>query len=248
MSRPATPIATFTFPNRILFGEGARTLMADELGRLGIARPLVVTDRGLVAAGIVAEVTGPLAGATVFDAVQANPTEADVLDALAIYRDRSCDGLIGLGGGSPIDAAKAVRLLSSHPGRLADYDLTRGGLARITAAMPPMIAIPTTAGTGSEVGRGTLIQLPETGRKTIALSPHLLPNVALCDPELTYGLSPALTAGTGMDATRSLRRELPLDHRSPRFATGSPWRASATSFMALRPVCRTAPIPPRVDR
>jgi alcohol dehydrogenase class IV len=192
--------ALFTFPNRILFGNGARTLLAEELGRLGVERPLVVTDEGLVAAGIVAEVTSGLAGVTVYSGVQANPTEADVLAGLERYRAQGCDGVVGLGGGSPIDAAKAVRLLATHPGRLADYDLTAGGMERITADLPPMAAVPTTAGTGTEAGRGTLIQLPQTGRKTIALSPHLLPSVALCDPELTRGLPPELTAGTGMDA------------------------------------------------
>ena len=107
---------------------------------------------------------------------------------------------MAIGGGSAIDAAKAIRLLVTHPGRLADYDLTRGGQEKITASLPPMVAVPTTAGTGSEVGRGTLIQLPQTGRKTAVLSQYLLPSVAICDPELTTGLSPALTAGTGMDA------------------------------------------------
>jgi alcohol dehydrogenase class IV len=141
-----------------------------------------------------------LAEPVLYDAVQANPTEADVLAGVDRYRAQGCDGLIGLGGGSPIDAAKAIRLMATHPGRLADYDLTTGGLERITPDLPPMVAIPTTAGTGSEAGRGTLIQLPQTGRKTIALSPHLLPSVALCDPELTRDLPPVLTAGTGMDA------------------------------------------------
>ena len=200
MTRPDPQIATFTFPNRILFGEGARSRLAVELAELGIARPLVVTDRGLVEAGIVKEVVGPIEPATVFGAVQANPTEADVEAGLSLYREAGCDGLIGLGGGSPIDAAKAIRLLATHPGRLDDYDFTQGGSAKIRADLPPLIAIPTTAGTGSEVGRGTLIQLPETGRKTIALSPHLLPSSAICDPELTHGLPPTLTAGTGMDA------------------------------------------------
>lgn len=197
----AAPPAVFTFPNRILFGDGARAALPAELARLGVRRPLVVTDPGLVACGLAAAVVGPLGpSAVVFDAVQANPTEADVLEALAVYRDRGCDGVVGLGGGSPIDAAKAVRLLATHPGPLARYDLTTGGVDRITADLPPMVAVPTTAGTGSEAGRGTLIQLPQTGRKTIALSPHLLPSVALCDPELTLGMPPELTAGTGMDA------------------------------------------------
>jgi alcohol dehydrogenase class IV len=191
---------TFTFPNRILFGAGARGVLAVELARLGVTRPLVVTDRGLEASGVVGAVVGGLGAVVVFNGVQANPAEADVLEALAVYRDRGCDGVIGLGGGSPIDAAKAVRLLATHPGELADYDLTAGGADRITADLPPMVAVPTTAGTGSEAGRGALIQLPRTGRKTIVLSPHLLPSVAVCDPELTAGLPPGLTAGTGMDA------------------------------------------------
>lgn len=192
--------ATFTFPNRIVFGAGVRTLLGEELARLGVERPLVVTDQGLRLSGMVDEVVSGLEHALVFDEVQPNPTEADVLAGLERYQVHGCDGVIGLGGGSPIDAAKAIRLLATHPGPLARYDLTSGGLERITPNLPPMAAIPTTAGTGSEAGRGTLIQLPQTGRKTIALSPYLLPSVALCDPELTYGLPPVLTAGTGMDA------------------------------------------------
>jgi len=192
--------ALFTFPNRILFGNGSRRLLAQELDRLGVTRPLVVTDEGLVASGIVQDVTAELPSGPIYSGVQPNPAEADVLGGLDCYRNEQCDGVIGLGGGSALDAAKAVRLLATHPGPLADYDLTTGGLERITPDLPPMAAIPTTAGTGSEAGRGTLIQLPQTGRKTIALSPYLLPSVALCDPELTLGLPPELTAGTGMDA------------------------------------------------
>jgi 4-hydroxybutyrate dehydrogenase len=192
--------AIFTFPNRIVFGAGARTSLAEELAKLGVARPLVVTDAGLEASGLVDEIVSGLDGASVFSAVQANPTEGDVLDGLEHYHARGCDGLVGLGGGSPIDAAKAIRLLVTHPGRLADYDLTTGGQPKITPNLPPMAAVPTTAGTGSEAGRGALIQLPQTGRKTIVLSPHLLPSVAVCDSELTRGLPPTLTAGTGMDA------------------------------------------------
>ncbi len=192
--------AIFTFPNRIVFGEGSVRTLAAELERLGVARPLLVTDRGLVATGLVAGIAAGTPGASVFDEVQANPAEADVLAGLEVYRARGCDGVVGLGGGSAIDAAKAIRLLATHPGRLADYDLTTGGSAKITANLPPMAAVPTTAGTGSEAGRGTLIQLPATGRKTIALSAHLLPSVAVCDPDLTRSMPPAMTAGTGMDA------------------------------------------------
>lgn len=193
-------MGTFTFPNRVLFGRGTRGSLVAELTRLGVSRPLVVTDPGLMASGLVEEVIGPIANAVRFSGVQPNPTEDDVLAGLAIYVDNRCDGLVGMGGGSPIDAAKAIRLLATHPGRLADYDLTHGGLDRIGAVLPPMVAIPTTSGTGSEAGRGALIQLPQTGRKTIVLSPHLLPSLAICDPELTRGLPAVLTAGTGMDA------------------------------------------------
>jgi 4-hydroxybutyrate dehydrogenase len=196
----AGSLAVFTFPNRVVFGRGARETLAAEMARLGITRPLVVTDAGLMASGLVADVVGPIKTCVLFKDVQANPTEADVMAGLDRYRNERCNGLIGLGGGSPLDAAKAIRLLTTHPGRLADYDLTQAGMEKITANVPPMIAIPTTAGTGSEAGRGALIQLPQTGRKTIVLSPYLLPSTAICDPELTRGLSPVLTAGTGMDA------------------------------------------------
>jgi alcohol dehydrogenase class IV len=190
----------FTFPNRILFGPGARSMLAAELARWRIERPLVVTDRGLMASGIVDEVLSDLKDPVIFDGIQANPTESDVLEGLDRFREAGHDGLIAIGGGSPIDAAKGIRLLSTHPGDLADYDVTQGGIEKITSDLPPMLAIPTTAGTGAEAGRGALIQLPGTGRKTAVLSPHLLPSSAICDPELTYTLPPELTAGTGMDA------------------------------------------------
>jgi 4-hydroxybutyrate dehydrogenase len=190
----------FTFPNRIRFGDGSIRELGAELARLGVKRPLVVSDPGLVAMGLVAEVVRPLGDPPVFTDVEPNPTEADVLNGLDRYKAEGCDGVIGLGGGSPIDAAKAIRLLSTHPGPLVDYDFTTGGLDKIKPDMPPMIAVPTTAGTGSEAGRGALIQLPQNGRKTVALSPHLLPSAAICDPELVVSLPPALTAGTGMDA------------------------------------------------
>jgi alcohol dehydrogenase class IV len=192
--------AYFTFPNRIVFGEGSRSALGAELARLGVRRALVVTDPRLVTSDLVRATIAPLPDTIVFSAVQANPAEADVLDGLSVYRDKRCDGLVAIGGGSAIDAAKAIRLLATHAGTLAAYDFTKGGIERITADLPPMAALPTTAGTGSEAARGALIQLPPTGRKTIVLSPFLLPSVAICDPELTQSMPPELTAGTGMDA------------------------------------------------
>lgn len=193
-------ISVFTFPNRILFGEAARRSIGEELRRWGGGRPLIVTDPGVRAAGLVDSAWEGLPDAPTFDRVQANPAEPDVLDGLGAYRSGGCDSLVAIGGGSAIDAAKAIRLLATHPGSLTDYDFNSGGTEKIGADLPPMIAVPTTAGTGSEAGRGALIQVPASGRKVFVLSPHLLPSTAICDPELTYGLSPALTAGTGMDA------------------------------------------------
>ena len=135
----------------------------------------------------------------VFDGTPANPTEEAVLAAHAVYTGTGCDGIIGLGGGSALDLAKGVRLLTGHEGPLAQYTLVAGGLSRIHGRICPMIAIPTTSGTGSEVGRAAVIITAE-GRKLGIISPHMLPSIALCDPELTYGLPPGLTAATGMDA------------------------------------------------
>jgi 4-hydroxybutyrate dehydrogenase len=135
----------------------------------------------------------------VFGGTPQNPDESAVEDAVALYTASDCDGVIALGGGSPIDLGKAVALLATHAGPLEQYALIGGGLARITAKVAPLIAIPTTAGTGSEVGRGALITLND-GRKLGFISPHMIPKIALCDPELTLGLPARLTAATGMDA------------------------------------------------
>ena len=121
-------------------------------------------------------------------------------DALKIYKEEGCDGIIAIGGGSPMDLAKAVGLMATHPGKsLQPYSFVEGGAAKITAAVAPIVAIPTTSGTGSEVSRGGVI-IMDSGRKLAIGSPHLIPKLALIDPELTLGLPPHLTAGTGMDA------------------------------------------------
>lgn len=195
-------MALITYLTRIQFEAGATRLLGSELEMLGVTAPLVVTDPGIVNAGLVARVisaAGLPADTPVFGGTPENPTEAAAHAAVALFRERKCDGVIGLGGGSPIDLAKAVSLLASHPGPLEQYAVILGGLGRITADKPPVIAIPTTAGTGSEVGRAALITL-EDGRKLGFISPFMIPDVALCDPELTLGLPPYLTAATGLDA------------------------------------------------
>jgi alcohol dehydrogenase class IV len=192
-----TPI---TYLTTIEFGLGVLSTLPDQLAAIGIARPLIVSDRGLEAAGLVrriSELCPP--GAPVFLDVPANPTEAASRAALAVYLDHRCDGICAVGGGSPIDLAKCVALLAHHSGPLESYAAIYGGVSRITGAIAPVIAIPTTAGTGSEVGRAALITLDD-GRKLGFISPHLIPRRAVCDPELTIGLPPFLTAATGLDA------------------------------------------------
>ena len=193
-------MSTINYLTRVEFGEGQVSRLQEFLDLFGVKRPLLCTDRGLVATGIVSRVAALLtAPPVIFDGTPANPTEEAVLAAHALYRAEGCDGIVGLGGGSALDLAKGVRLLTGHEGPLAQYTLVAGGLARIHGRICPLIAVPTTAGTGSEVGRAAVIITAE-GRKLGIISPHMLPSIALCDPELTYGLPPGLTAATGMDA------------------------------------------------
>ncbi len=189
-----------TYLTHVKFDHGMIAALPGELTALGVKRPLLVSDRGLEKAGMLERVRPLLpAGSPAFLDVPTNPTEEATLAALAIYRAEGCDGVVGFGGGSPIDLSKAVALLASHEGPLARYAAIDGGVARIGATIPPVIAIPTTAGTGSEVGRAALVTLAD-GRKVGLISPHLIPRRALCDPELTLGLPPFLTAATGLDA------------------------------------------------
>lgn len=181
---------------------GSRTLLAAECERVGITKPLIVTDAGVRAAGVLQKVLDALPASLqgpVYDRTPSNPTEAAVREAAAMYREHGCDGLIAVGGGSSLDCAKGVAIAATHPGPLVTYATIEGGSGRITECVAPLIAVPTTAGTGSEVARGAIV-ITDDHRKLGFHSWHLLPRSAICDPELTLGLPPGLTAATGMDA------------------------------------------------
>ncbi|GBD50477.1 iron-containing alcohol dehydrogenase [Methylopila sp. Yamaguchi] len=187
-----------TYLTTIDFEIGAVARLGEAIQGLKISRPLIVSDRGLKAAGIVDRIAALCpAGSPVFLDVPTNPTESAALAALEVYKAEGCDGLVAAGGGSPIDLAKAVALLATHDGPLETYAAILGGIPKI-AAVAPLIAVPTTAGTGSEVGRAALISLDD-GRKLGFISPHLIPKLAICDPELTLGLPAWLTAATALD-------------------------------------------------
>ena len=182
---------------------GARRLLAAECERVGIKKPLIVTDVGVKAAGVLAMVLSALPdsmhGPVVFDGTPSNPTEAAVRAATLMFNEHGCDGIIAIGGGSSLDCAKGVAIAARHPGPLKTYATIEGGSALITEAAVPLIAVPTTSGTGSEVARGAIV-IVDDGRKLGFHSWHLMPRAAICDPELTLGLPPGLTAATGMDA------------------------------------------------
>ncbi|SPD64519.1 4-hydroxybutyrate dehydrogenase [Cupriavidus taiwanensis] len=180
---------------------GAVSVLKSECERIGIRRPLLVTDQGVVAAGVAQRAIDAMQGlpVAVFDETPSNPTEAMVRKAAAQYREQGCDGLVAVGGGSSIDLAKGIAILATHEGELTTYATIEGGSGKITDQAAPLIAVPTTSGTGSEVARGAIIILDD-GRKLGFHSWHLLPKSAVCDPELTLGLPAGLTAATGMDA------------------------------------------------
>jgi 4-hydroxybutyrate dehydrogenase len=197
-------ITEMSFPTKVVFGPGALGRLPAQVERLKMKNPLVVTDKGVVKAGIAQKLFDVLKKADlrfgVFDSVEPNPTEKDVFDGLAAYKASGCDGVIALGGGSPLDAAKLIQLMVTHEPPLSRYDDATGGDKYVRDDLPPLIAIPTTAGTGSEVSRSGVVTLQDTGRKTVIFAPQLLPKAAIIDPELTVGLPPGPTAATGMDA------------------------------------------------
>ncbi|UUZ63650.1 iron-containing alcohol dehydrogenase [Polaromonas sp. P1-6] len=194
-------MAFIYYVTQVQFEFGAIKLLKQECERVGITRPLIVTDPGVKAAGILQKALDALPGmtVTVFDQTPSNPTEAAVRAAAGLYKSSGCDGLIAVGGGSAIDCAKGVAIAATHEGPLTTYATIEGGSPKITDRVAPLIAVPTTSGTGSEVARGAII-IVDDHRKLGFHSWHLVPKTAICDPELTLGLPPMLTAATGMDA------------------------------------------------
>ena len=207
-SKESSMTTVWSFPTRILFGEDAADTLPAELKALGGTKAFFVTDQGVRGAGLVDPLVTALVEAgvesVIFDALSSNPLETEVLSAKDAYIAAGADCIVAVGGGSPIDVAKIVRLASTHPLPLAQYDDAIGGDAKVTHDVPPMIAIPTTAGTGSEVGRSGVVTLQATNKKTVIFSPKLLPNVAILDPKLTESMPPRTTAATGMDALTHL--------------------------------------------
>ena len=194
-------MARILYLTQIDIDAGVVRLLPEECARTGMRRPMVVTDAGVRAAGVLQQALDalqPLPHA-VFDETPSNPTEAAVRAAVALFRREGCDGLIAVGGGSSIDLAKGVAIAATHEGPLKTYATIEGGSPKITDRAVPLIAVPTTAGTGSEVARGAIV-IVDDGRKLGFHSWHLMPKSALLDPDLTLGLPPMLTAATGMDA------------------------------------------------
>lgn len=191
-------LARIGYLTTIDFGSGEIATLPAALEELAIKRPLLVSDHGLSESGMIDRIRRYVEPAAVFLDTPPNPTEEAVEAALSVWHDGRCDGIVALGGGSPIDLAKGVALLATHDGPLEQYAMIYGGLERI-AGVAPLIAVPTTAGTGAEVGRAALLTLRD-GRKLGFISPQLIPKRAICDPEFTLGLPPSLTAATGLDA------------------------------------------------
>ncbi len=194
-------MAQINYITQVQIDFGVLALLPQECARAGMKKPLLVSDAGVRAAGLLDRAIAALDGLphAVFDATPSNPNEAAVRLAVAAFREHGCDGLVAVGGGSSIDLAKGVAIAATHDGPLKTYATIEGGSLKISERVAPLIAVPTTAGTGSEVARGAIV-IVDDGRKLGFHSWHLVPKTALLDPELTLGLPPFLTAATGMDA------------------------------------------------
>lgn len=197
-------MAIWSFPTRVVFGVGSVRSVGEEARAAGIHRALIVTDPGVLGASLCEGVEQSLRAAgiqvAVFSGVQGNPTESDIEQGALAYADHEADGVVSVGGGSALDAGKLVALRSCTRLSFEELDDARGGDRLVPSYVPPSIAIPTTAGTGSEVGRSGVLTVRSTGRKTVIFSPRLMPRAAILDPELTRGLPKHVTAATGFDA------------------------------------------------
>lgn len=200
-------LVTWAFPTRILSGEGAIQRIGLEAHQLGGSRALVIADPNVVSTRLIDPVLAALEEAGVvtslYTDIRENPTEKNVHDGVASLRAKHADLVVAVGGGSVMDAAKLIRMRALpgvHDRPLVDYDEATGGERYISPRMPAMIAIPTTAGTGSEVGRSAVVTLEANQRKTVIFSPYIQPSVAILDPKMTATLPPRLTATTGFDA------------------------------------------------
>ena len=195
-------LSRFSFPTTIHFGPGARKLVAEHLKQNGVKRPLIVTDKGLAQLAILKDFASSLAGldAQVFGGVFGNPTKKQVDEGVRAYKAHKADAVIGFGGGAALDVAKAVAMMAVHEGDVLQYAWDHPQVLPIKNALPYFIALPTTSGTGSEVGRSSVISHDETHVKKIIFNPVLLAKAVFADPELTVDLPAAVTAATGMDA------------------------------------------------
>ena len=195
-------ITSIAFPTPIKFGAGARKLVAAHLIENGLKRPLIVTDKALGALPVLAEFKSHLGGldVAVFSGVFGNPTCSQVMDGAAAYKAHRADCVIGFGGGAALDVAKVVGIAATHSGDILEYVWDHPQVKAITHELPYFVALPTTSGTGSEVGRSSVVSENDTHLKRVVFSPKILAKCVFADPELTFGLPAHVTAATGMDA------------------------------------------------
>ena len=201
-------IARYNFPTPIDFGVGARQKIVDELKARSLSRPLIVTDQFLSKLVPVTGINQMLEDAGlspgIFDGVAGNPVKSQVLAGAEAFHQHGADAIVAIGGGAPVDVAKAIALMVYHPGDLFDYEDGKVDAPPVDKEIPYLVAVPTTAGTGSEVGRSAVVSDDESHIKKIIFSPRLLPEHVFADPELLLGLPAKLTAATGMDALTHL--------------------------------------------
>ena len=199
----------YFLPPQIEFGDGAIQNLGEHVKAFNGKKPFLVSDAGVITAGLLAKATDVLAASglsyATYSDIEPNPTDISVTHGVDAYKAEACDVVIAVGGGSVMDAAKAIRLLTTHEPPLEPYYADVGGIEQIRGDMPPLICVPTTAGTGSEVSQGAIItdtslQTTDRWRKRAIVTPFNMSNIALLDPGITLGMPPALTAATGMDA------------------------------------------------